>query len=75
MTTAIAISTSFKRKIRIYNTKHAESIARIYINDDAYLMMDTERMKDIIKAVSPWLKTRTLIEGIAKMKEVVEYDG
>jgi len=74
MTTALVISTSPKRKVRIYNTKHAESIARTDINDDAYLMMAPERMKDIIAAVSPWLKTRTLIDGLDKMKEVVEYD-
>lgn len=74
MTTALVISTNPKRKVRIYNTKHAESIARTYINDDAYLMMAPDRMKEIIEAVSPWLKTKTLIDGMAKMKEVVYHE-
>lgn len=67
------INISGKKKVKIQNTRHAESIARLYIEDDNYLMMDSERMKDVMYAVLPWLKKPSLIEGMYKIKEVLEH--
>lgn len=61
------------RAIKIRNTKHAESIARDYIDDDAYLMMDNNRMIHIVDQLIPWVVDPNVLYGLAKIKEVVNH--
>lgn len=61
------------RPIKIKNAKHADTIARSYIDDDAYLMMDNHRMVFIVDQLIPYISDPHVLHGLMKIKEVVNH--
>lgn len=65
---------SINRAIKIVNARHAANIARTYINDDKYLLMNEDRMKAIVNQLIPKVEDAEIKRKLCMIKEVVEHE-
>jgi hypothetical protein len=74
MTTKIAKRIgSSDRVLRIRSIDHATRIAKTYIYNDAYLLMNEDRMATIVYQLLGWVVDTNVIHELNKIKEVVTH--